>query len=150
MIPSIASDEQIIVLKNSIICDIFFFRSLWFLCVMKMCWMCTCLWQCYKLFSLALCMRWYMYSKLLMEISLHEVIRHFGHTPGHHFSIKTIFPDIGILIVKIRLFSDCLIFIMGIPLLVIWHFRIETTPWWSFKTVTCRIMVVTVNVVGCS
>ena len=38
-----------------------------------------------------------------------------------YFDIKTNFPGIGILIVKIRLSWDCFIFIMGLPILVWQH-----------------------------
>ena len=42
------------------------------------------------------------------------------------FNIKPIYPDIGILIIRIKRSLDCLIFIMRIPMLVQWHFYIET------------------------
>ena len=43
-------------------------------------------------------------------------------------NIKTIFPDMGISIIKIRQSWDCLIFIMGAPILVRRHLYIETGP----------------------
>ena len=42
--------------------------------------------------------------------------------------MKTIFPGIGIPIIKIRQWWDCLIFIMVIPIRVRWHLYTETAP----------------------
>ena len=46
--------------------------------------------------------------------------------PPGHLNIKLNFLGIGIPIIKIRQSWDCLIFIMGISVLLIWHFNIET------------------------
>ena len=51
--------------------------------------------------------------------------------PGAYFNIKTILPGIGISIIKIRQPWDCLIFIMGIHILVRRHLYIETSPCFS-------------------
>ena len=59
-----------------------------------------------------------------------------GHQ-GSHLNIKTVFPGMGIPMLKIRRSCDRLIFNMGIPILVR-HLYIETIPWltcpikWSF------------------
>ena len=45
-----------------------------------------------------------------------------------HFSIKIIFPGIGIPIRNIKWLQDFLIFIMGIAILVKWHFCVEMAP----------------------
>ena len=54
-------------------------------------------------------------------------------TPGPCFNIKLIFPCMGIPMLKIRWLRDCLIFNMGIPILVRQHFYIEMAPriWWA-------------------
>ena len=43
--------------------------------------------------------------------------------------IKMIFPGMGIPIIKIRQSWDCLIFIIGIPMLARWHLYIGMTGW---------------------
>ena len=49
-------------------------------------------------------------------------------TPSQQY--KDDFPGMGISIMKIRLSSDRLIFIIGIPILVRRHLYNETVPWW--------------------
>ena len=44
-----------------------------------------------------------------------------GLRPGVHFNIKIVFPGMAISIRKIRQSWDCLIFIMGIPILIRHH-----------------------------
>ena len=48
--------------------------------------------------------------------------------PGPRPNIRTIFPGMGISIIKIRRSWDRLIFIMGIPMLVKRHLYTETVP----------------------
>ena len=48
--------------------------------------------------------------------------------PERRLSMKTVFPDIGIYIIKVRRSLDSLIVIMGIPNLVRRHFYAETVP----------------------
>ena len=48
--------------------------------------------------------------------------------PGPHLNIKTIFPGMETIIIKIRWSWECLIFIMGIPILIRLHLYIETGP----------------------
>ena len=55
-------------------------------------------------------------------------LRHYV-SPGPRLNIKTIFPGMGIPMLKIRRSRDRLIFNMGIPILVRWHLHIETAPW---------------------
>ena len=52
----------------------------------------------------------------------------FNSISGSHFNMKTIFPCIGLLIIKIRRSWDHLIFIMGIPILVRQHLYTEIAP----------------------
>ena len=47
---------------------------------------------------------------------------------GPHFNTKTVFPDVGIPMLKIWRSWDRLIFNMGIPILVRWHFYTEKGP----------------------
>ena len=47
---------------------------------------------------------------------------------GPRLNTKAAFPGIRIAIIKMRRLSDCLIFIMGIPILVKQHLFIETAP----------------------
>ena len=49
-------------------------------------------------------------------------------SPGPCLNVKTIFPGMGIPMLKIRWLWDHLIFNMGIPILVRWHLFIETAP----------------------
>ena len=49
--------------------------------------------------------------------------------PGPRLNIKTIFPNMGISMLKIRWSQDCLIFNMGIPTLVRRHLNNEMDPW---------------------
>ena len=58
--------------------------------------------------------------------------------PRGHFNIKTVFPGIGIPIIKIRRSWDRLIFIMRIPILVTWHFCTATAPRHSWLPVNSR------------
>ena len=51
-----------------------------------------------------------------------------GFQPGPRLNIKTVFPGIGISMLKIRQLQDCLIFNMGIPILVKQHLYIEMAP----------------------
>ena len=54
-----------------------------------------------------------------------------GVRPGSEpvcFNIKTVFPCMGIPMLKIRWLQNRLIFNMGIPILVRWHLYIEITP----------------------
>ena len=53
-------------------------------------------------------------------------------SPGVHLNIDTIFPGVGISIMKIRQSWDHLIFIMGTSLLLRRHLYIKTAPWWPF------------------
>ena len=58
-------------------------------------------------------------------------IRNLGHhwlLSGPCLNIKTVFPGMGIPMLKIRRLRDRLIFNMGIPILVRWHLYIETPP----------------------
>ena len=50
---------------------------------------------------------------------------------GPCFSIQTMFPGMGISIIKMRWSHDHLIFIMGIPILVRWHHYTDPAPWWA-------------------
>ena len=50
---------------------------------------------------------------------------------GTLLNIKTVVPDMGIRMLKIRRSWDRLIFNMGIPLSVRRHIYIETASWWS-------------------
>ena len=49
------------------------------------------------------------------------------------------FPDMGIPMLKIRQSRDCLIFNMGIPILVRRHLYIETALWFFIDIVFLRI-----------
>ena len=49
--------------------------------------------------------------------------------PGPCLNIKTVFPGMGIPMLKIRQSWDCLTFNMGIPILVGWQLYIEMAPW---------------------
>ena len=49
--------------------------------------------------------------------------------PGLHCKIKTVFPVMYNLIVNIRPLWHCLIFIMGVPILVRLYHYIEAVPW---------------------
>ena len=51
-----------------------------------------------------------------------------GFNTGSCLNIKTVFPDMGISVIKIRWSQDHLIFIMGISILVRQHLYIETPP----------------------
>ena len=51
-----------------------------------------------------------------------------AYTSGHISIKKTVFPDMGIPMLKIRQSRDHFIFNMGIPMLVRWHFYTETAP----------------------
>ena len=51
--------------------------------------------------------------------------------PGPRLKIKTVFPGMGIPMLKIRRSRD-IIFNMGIPILVRQHLYIETVPWLLF------------------
>ena len=53
----------------------------------------------------------------------------FSLQPGPRLNIKTVFPGMGIPMLKIRWSWDHLIFNMGIPILARWHLYIETAPW---------------------
>ena len=65
------------------------------------------------------------YRCIYVSLALSEV-RGWGVTwPGLCFSMKTVFPSIGICIMKIKQMWDHLVFIMGIPTLVRWHFYLE-------------------------
>ena len=55
--------------------------------------------------------------------------RQAGCTWGSGHDMKTDFPGIVILIIKIRCSWDRLIFIVRTPTLVKWHLHIETAPW---------------------
>ena len=57
-----------------------------------------------------------------------------SHWPGLRLNIKTIFPSMGIPILKIRRSQDRLISNMGIPVLVSRHLYIETPPGSSIST----------------
>ena len=48
--------------------------------------------------------------------------------PGPRLNVNPVFPGVGIAITKIRRSWDCLIFIMGIPILVRRHRYIEMSP----------------------
>ena len=48
---------------------------------------------------------------------------------GHRLNINTVFPGIGIPMLKIRRSLDRLIFNMGIPILVRRHLYTKTAPW---------------------
>ena len=54
--------------------------------------------------------------------------------PGPPLNIKTIFPGLGIPMLKIRRSWDHLIFNMGIPILVRRHLYIETAPWFGLAS----------------
>ena len=45
-----------------------------------------------------------------------------------YFNIKAVFPGVGIPMVKMRQSWDCLIFIMGMPVLVRWQLYFEMAP----------------------
>ena len=60
-------------------------------------------------------------------------------TPVSHFNMKTILPGMGIFMLKIKQAWDCLIFNMVIPILVGWHFYIETAPIFSFNMKTALL-----------
>ena len=60
-------------------------------------------------------------------------------TPVSHFNMKTIFPGMGIFMLKIKQAWDCLIFNMVIPILVRWHFYIETAPIFPFNMTTALL-----------
>ena len=49
---------------------------------------------------------------------------------GPHLNIKTVFTGMLISIIKIRWSWDCLLFMMGMPILVRQRLYIETAPWW--------------------
>ena len=51
---------------------------------------------------------------------------HFKRQPGPCLNIKTVFPSMGIPMLKTKRWYDRLIFNMGIPFLVRWHLCIET------------------------
>ena len=54
---------------------------------------------------------------------------------GPRFKIKTVFPGMGIPMIKIRPSRDCIIFNMTIPMLVRRHLYIETARRWSFHQI---------------
>ena len=61
--------------------------------------------------------------------------------PGHHLNIKTVFPGMGISIIKIWWWWDRIILIMGIPILVKWHLYPETGPGhWPLNELDIKIM----------
>ena len=63
-------------------------------------------------------------------------------TIGPCLKIKTVFPDMGVSIVKIKQSKDRLIFIMGIPILV--RYLIETAPqWFSNIYCSCHCFIIT-------
>ena len=60
--------------------------------------------------------------------------------PVPHLNIKTVFPDMGIPMLKIRQSWDRLIFNMGIHTLVRWYLYIEMAP-----SLSCIISTLTVD-----
>ena len=59
-----------------------------------------------------------LYGKEFLEIS----------QSGPRLNKKTVFPGIGIPMLKIRRSWDCLIFNMGIPILISWYLYVEMQP----------------------
>ena len=65
----------------------------------------------------------------MKEIIHQKTIHSFTCLQGHVSIWRPSFPGIGILMLKIRLSWDRLIFNMGIPILVRRHLYMETDPW---------------------
>ena len=63
------------------------------------------------------------------DLTIRCLIRYWC-SPLGSVSIKTVFPALGIPIIKMRWFSDCLIFIMGISIPARLHLYIEMALWW--------------------
>ena len=59
-----------------------------------------------------------------------------SHNQGPVSILRPSFPGMRIPMLKIRRSRDCLIFNMGIPILVRRHFDIETAPWCSKQTIS--------------
>ena len=69
--------------------------------------------------------RWcYLYSGISYNGKMAYIHIESQSSPGPHFNVITIFPGIGILILKIRLSHDRLIFVIGNPILIRWHLYI--------------------------
>ena len=67
--------------------------------------------------------------------NLYFFVRFFS-TPGPRFHIKTVFSDTGISIIKVTWLWDCLIFIIGTPILVRWYLYIETASYFWLQVFT--------------
>ena len=84
---------------------------------------------------------WYIPNSghLFIKLLYSESYDHHG-IPNHQGAIsiqRPLFPCMGIPMLKIKLSRDCPIFNMGYPILVRWHFCIETAP--SFSTVFSQL-----------
>ena len=79
----------------------------------------------------------YNWKTLQLFMSLCACYFTIQQVSGPCLNMKIVFfPGIGIFIIKIKwLLWDCLIFIMGIPILLRWHVFIEIVSWESLITI---------------
>ena len=71
-------------------------------------------------------------NKPLSEPMMVSLLTHICFSRPQWVNMKTVFPGMGIAMLKIRRSWDRLIFNMGIPILVRQHLYIETSPrWWQ-------------------
>ena len=88
--------------------------------------------QYYNKKSYLKCIVFIIYNNRIwdMYIYKHIIILYYGSwRPGPCLNINTVFLCMEISITKIRLSSDSIIFVMGIPILVRQHLYIETVGW---------------------